>query len=75
MERRLGVPRAESLAESLFSLEEPWRGRFLAFVARQATRQAWDGRAPTREEVLYWLGNEGMCQTVALLLHKWHGGV
>lgn len=69
------MPRAESLVESLFSLKEPWRERFLTFVARQATRQTWDERAPTREEVMYWLSNEGMCQMVALLLHKWHGGV
>lgn len=74
MERQFAVPRAELLAESLFSLGEPWRERFLTFVARQATRQAWDGRAPTREEVVHWLGSDGMCQTVALLLRKWHGG-
>jgi hypothetical protein len=71
MKRR--VEKAESLTENLFSLEEPWRGRFLTLVARQATNLAWDDRAPTQDEVEAWLSNGTLYRTVMLLLSTWQG--
>lgn len=68
--------RAESLTEALFSLEEPWRSRFLTLVAKQATRWTWEGtwsgHVPTREEVASWLDDRGLCRSVTTLLYAWH---
>ena len=63
----------ELLTDALFSLEEPWRGRFLNLVANQATGRAWDERVPTRKEVATWLGDGDLYQEIKLLLHVWQG--
>ncbi len=66
--------RVKALTEALFSLDEPWRGRFLDLVAKQATRWRWDGRQPEREEITAWLGaSPGLYQEVTLLLNAWQG--
>jgi len=66
------VGRVELLTDALFSLDEPWRGRFLDLVAKQATRWKWDGQQPGREEIAAWLGtNPGLYQEVTLLLNAW----
>ncbi|MDY6876760.1 MAG: hypothetical protein SWK90_11245 [Chloroflexota bacterium] len=68
--------RINALTEALFSLDEPWRGRFLDLVAKQATRWRWDGRQPGREEIAAWLGaSPGLYQEVTLLLNAWQGPV
>lgn len=62
----------EAVTESMFSLDEPWRSRFLDLLAKQATRWAWDGRRPKREEVMGWLwADPGLCRQMALLLNAW----
>lgn len=59
-------------AETICSLEEPWRGRFVGYVARRLGR---DGRQPTREELARWLsGNPVLTRQVALMLWRWTGG-
>jgi hypothetical protein len=63
--------RAELLAENLFSLQDPWRDRFLVFVAQRALGQAWDGRLPTESEVSGWLGSDGLRTTIVLMLNRW----
>jgi hypothetical protein len=63
--------RAEVLAESLFSLQDPWRDRFLVFLAQRALGQAWDGQMPTEREVSGWLGRDGLRKTVLLMLNRW----
>ena len=64
--------KAESLIEALFSLEEPWRGRFLNLVANLATRWTWDGRRPTQEEIIAWLrADRDLYRGVKLLLDAW----
>jgi len=65
------IERSESLTNTLFSLEEPWRSRFLDLIAKQATDRAGDGPAPTPEEVTTWLGDIGLHQRVTRLLHVW----
>ncbi len=62
----------ESLVEALFSLDEPWRGRFLSLVATWATGGTWNGRRPRREEVTAWLAADtGLCRVVRLMLNSW----
>ncbi|RLC91088.1 MAG: hypothetical protein DRI79_03790 [Chloroflexi bacterium] len=62
----------ESLVEALFSLDEPWRGRFLTLVAKQATRWKWDGQRPGWEEMVAWLSTDPcLYREVALLLDAW----
>ena len=63
--------RAELLVESLFSLQDPWRDRFLVFVAQRALGQAWDGQLPTENEVSGWLGSDGLRTTIVLMLNRW----
>ena len=53
--RAFAETRADSLTGGLFSLADPWQGRFLTFVAQQALGKEWDGNLPTEEEVAGWL--------------------
>jgi len=66
----------ESLTETLFSLKEPWQGRFLSYVFHRATSETmWNRQPPTREDVTNWLGeNPGLCQDMRYMLHAWLPG-
>jgi len=67
-----GPNSGEPLTEALFSLKEPWRDRFLGFVAHQATNEVWNRQPPTRDEVKAWLGeNPGLHQDIGYMLHVW----
>ncbi len=62
----------ESLTEALFSLKEPWRGRFLELVANLATNWAWGEQRPTQEETAAWLGaNPDLYHDVRYMLDAW----
>ena len=64
--------KAKSLTEALFSLEEPWRGRFLDLVANLATSWTWDGQRPTRKEVTTWLSADlELYREIKQLLEAW----
>jgi hypothetical protein len=64
----------DSLTEDLFSLDEPWRGRFLKLVASRATRWPEDGQPPTPEEVTAWFrANPTLRRRISLLLYVWQG--
>jgi hypothetical protein len=66
------VGNVQSLTQALFSLDEPWRGRFLSLVANYATKWVWDGQQPTCEEVAAWLEtNPPLYRWVRLLLYRW----
>ena len=67
------VRAADALAEALFGLAEPWRSRFLRFLADRATRWAWNGRLPTRQEAAAWLGDDHLYEGIALMLYTWQG--
>ena len=64
---------AKVVAEGLFSLRDPWRDRFLAFVAERALGNRWDGQPPTKRDVTNWLAKESLHQTMVLLLGSWQG--
>ena len=66
--------RAERIAEDLFTLTNPWRDRFLAFVAERALGRDWDGQLPTKNEVTRLLGQKNLCCAMMLLLDRWQGG-
>lgn len=64
----------DSLTEDLFSLDEPWRGRFLNLVASRATMKTGDRRQPTPEEVAAWFeANPFLRRSISLLLYTWQG--
>ena len=64
--------KAKSLTNALFSLEEPWQGRFLDLVANQATSWTWDGQRPTQREVADWLSADlELYREIKLLLEAW----
>jgi hypothetical protein len=62
---------AQELAEILFALDEPWRGRFLELVANKATGWRWEGLSPTRAEVETWLSDSALCRSIGQLLNTW----
>jgi hypothetical protein len=66
--------RAERVTEDLFALTNPWRDRFLAFVAERALGQNWDGQLPTKNEVARWLARKNLCYATTLLLDRWQAG-
>lgn len=59
--------------QAIFSLEEPWRSRFLVWVADRAGRQITDTRTPTPEQVTTWLDEHNLSQKVQALLAVWTG--
>ena len=65
--------KAALLARDLFSLAEPWRERFLAYIAKQANGWFWAGEPPTREEVTTWLNRGGLYEATTMLLETWQG--
>jgi hypothetical protein len=65
----------ESLAEMMFSLEEPWRGRFLELTANMAMNRTRARRPqqPTKKEVVNWLStNPSLYQDMRYMLNSWH---
>jgi hypothetical protein len=64
----------DSLAEDLFSLDEPWRGRFLRLVATRVMMQVEDRQQPTPEEVSAWFAADpSLRRRISLLLYLWQG--
>jgi hypothetical protein len=62
----------ELLAQLLFSLEEPWQGRFLDVVANMASNKTKTKMLPTQTEVATWLdANPSLRQDVRYLLDAW----
>lgn len=63
----------DHLIEALFSLDEPWQGRFLSYLAQRATGATWDGDKPKREEVANWLINPQLQMEIRRMLRTWKG--
>lgn len=60
------------IADALFSLDEPWRTRFLAFVAYCATGEDWKDRVPQYAQVVAWLRqNTQLCAFIGEMLRLW----
>lgn len=65
--------KAETLAEILLSLREPWQSRFLSLVAKQAIEAPTrDQDSPTQKEIARWLDDQQLCRQVEMLLKAWH---
>lgn len=67
------MARAESLTNTLFSLNEPWKSRFLDLMANRVGHKAEDKPIPTPGEVTTWLSDTDLYQEIARLLRTWHG--
>ncbi len=68
----MAVESVESIVYTLFTLDEPWRGRFLALVADWANPGDGNGGLPGQEEVAAWLdADRALRQQVAYLLGAW----
>ena len=59
------------LVEELYSLDEPWRTRFLLLVARQANCRPWIGEPPGRDKVEQWLEDSSNRRVIRELLRSW----
>ncbi len=60
------------LADAIFALEEPWRGRFVELIARRV--RGWEGLAhsPSRSEVARWLCEPRLYNLIRLMLRTWN---
>ncbi len=67
------LERAYRLADRVFALREPWRGRFVDYIAFRATGEARQGQRPPRAQLAVWLTNERLHRLVWELLHTWTG--
>jgi hypothetical protein len=73
MKRMTMAVTMDSLTEDLFSLDEPWRGRFLRLVAARAM-QVEDMQPPTPEEVSAWFeADPSLRRRISTLLYMWQG--
>jgi hypothetical protein len=62
----------ESLARLVFSLDEPWQGRFLDVVANMIANQSKAKRPPTQKEMASWLdASPSLYQDVRYMLDAW----
>jgi hypothetical protein len=62
-----------ALAESLFSLDEPWRSRFLSLVTDRASNYNRERRLPTESELITWLNDGDFYQEIRALFRIWSG--
>lgn len=60
---------ATALANAIYSLDEPWRTRFLDLIALRA--QAALTNPPSKEEVTGWLLNRGLYREMNTLFRTW----
>ncbi len=65
------VQRANALAESLFALEEPWRSRFLSWVACRAGGRAALDSIPTQSQMADWLRDCEVYRDTVALFRAW----
>lgn len=64
----------DSLTEDLFSLDEPWRSRFLKLVTARATTWTGGRQQPSPEEVSAWFAADpSLRRRISLLLYVWQG--
>jgi hypothetical protein len=64
----------DSLTEALFSLDEPWRGRFLNLVITRARTWVEDRPQPTPEEIsACFEADPSLRRRISLLLYLWQG--
>jgi len=62
----------EDLVEVLFSVEEPWRSRFLDLTANLATGWTWDGQQPNKARVETWLrADPDLDRKVRVMVRAW----
>jgi hypothetical protein len=67
----VGEQQIEMVTDTLFSLDEPWRSRFLALVARTAIGESWNGSLPERTQIATWLRDLRLYRDVTRLLEAW----
>ncbi len=64
--------RGETLAQIMFSLEEPWLSRFLELMAKVAANREPKRSRPTQQQVANWLdASPALYQDVRYLLSTW----
>jgi hypothetical protein len=62
----------ELLVQTMFSLKEPWRGRFLDLVTAMATSKTKAKEPPSPKQVATWLSaSPGLYQDIKYLLNAW----
>ena len=66
------VGNVQSLTRALFSLDEPWRCRFLDLVTNMAVSRSKRQQQPTKREVANWLNtNPSLYQDIRYMLNAW----
>jgi hypothetical protein len=62
-----------TLTQALLSLDEPWRGRFLALLAQRANERGRTAHYPSRENIAQWLRDADIYREFVVLLDEWQG--
>jgi hypothetical protein len=67
----LDIDRGYELADRILALGEPWRVRFVDYIATRAGNDIAGDRPPTRSELAAWLTNQRLHHFVCALLRAW----
>ena len=63
----------DTLADGILTLDEPWRGRFLALLAQRAHEKGQAGHPQSREHIAQWLHDADIYHEFIALLDEWRG--
>lgn len=61
----------EALAVRIFALSEPWRGRFVGFIAHSVGYRNGHGAGPTQAQVATWLRDRRLFRQVKTMVDTW----
>jgi hypothetical protein len=67
--------RAYRLADRVLALREPWRSRFVDYMAFRVCAGSGAGQCPSRSQVAVWLTDERLHRLIWELLRTWLGEV
>ena len=61
----------DTLTEGILTLDEPWRGRFLALLAQRAHEKGQTGHPQSHEHIAQWLHDADIYHEFVVLLDEW----
>lgn len=63
--------RGTYLADQILALDEPWRRRFVALIARRAERAVMSTEISSRTQLALWLADPSLARVIRLMLRAW----
>ena len=71
---RVDIERAYALADRVLALDQPWRSRFIDYIALRAGPALAADQRPSRSQLALWLTSQRMYRLVLVLLRAWDRG-